>query len=233
MQKLTSKRVRFFLSHLLISFIIGMITLSIIFFVWYPFPLAKALGVVPIVLMLFVIDVIVGPFFGLLIYKEGKKTLKMDLAIIISLQICAFLFGFYSIAKARPAWIVYDNSLFTLVKNNDINTMNIRRAEPQFRQPSWAGYHYVQLKKQVVGNNPPVSVTRQPDYYQAFDITKVEGLPYRVLERYNSKQNVDVLVQQYPQADSWLPLATPNTNLVVLFDNKSKKIIKIVDLRPW
>lgn len=233
MPKTLSKRLRFFFSHLTLSIIVGVITLSVIFFVWYPFLLAKALGVIPIVLMLFVIDVVVGPLFGLLVYKEGKKTLKMDLTVIIILQIAAFLFGFYSIAKARPAWIVYDNNVFTLIKNSDINTMNIKRAEPQFQKPSLFGYQYVQLNKKIVGINPPTSVTRQPDYYQNFDSKNIKGLPYTVLEKYNDKQIVEQVVKKYPQADSWLPLATPNTNLVVLIDNKSNSIIKIVDLRPW
>lgn len=71
--------------------------------------------------MLILIDVVIGPLLGWLVYKEGKKTLKFDLSFVIILQVCAFSYGFYTIAQGRPAWIVYDSSSFIVVKNSDIN----------------------------------------------------------------------------------------------------------------
>jgi len=71
-----SKRIQFFLGHLAISIAIALFFIALVFFVWYPAPLAKAVGVTQIFLMLIAIDVIIGPFLTLLVYKEGKKTLK-------------------------------------------------------------------------------------------------------------------------------------------------------------
>ena len=92
-----SKRLKFFFSHLLISFFIALVVVGLVFFVWYPSPLATAVGVTHIFLMMLAIDVIVGPLLGLLVYKEGKKTLKFDLGVIIVLQISALGYGIYSI----------------------------------------------------------------------------------------------------------------------------------------
>ena len=80
-----SKRQNFFLGHLAISVIIALLVVGLVFFVWYPSPLATAVGVTHIFLMMLAIDVIVGPLLGLLVYKEGKKTLKFDLGVIIVL----------------------------------------------------------------------------------------------------------------------------------------------------
>ncbi|MEG2832300.1 MAG: type IV pilin accessory protein, partial [Bacilli bacterium] len=66
-----NSRSKFFLGHLLISFLIALFIVGVVFFIWYPSPLAKAVGVTHIFLMLIVIDVIVGPFLGLLVYKKG------------------------------------------------------------------------------------------------------------------------------------------------------------------
>ena len=73
-----SKRLKFFLSHLTISFLIALLAVGVVFFVWYPAPLAKAVGVTHIFLMMLIIDVIVGPILGFLVYKQGKKNLKFD-----------------------------------------------------------------------------------------------------------------------------------------------------------
>jgi len=74
--KLNSKRAKFFLGHLLISAFIASLVLLVVFKVWYPTPLAEAVGVTKIFLMMLVIDVVVGPILGFIVYKEGKKTLN-------------------------------------------------------------------------------------------------------------------------------------------------------------
>ena len=58
--------------------------------------------------MLLAIDVILGPLLGLLVYKEGKKSLKFDLSVIILIQIAALCYGVFSIEQGRPAWLVYN-----------------------------------------------------------------------------------------------------------------------------
>ena len=51
--------------------------------------------------MLLAIDVILGPVLGFIVFKEGKKTLKMDLAIIIVLQLSALSYGLFSILSRK------------------------------------------------------------------------------------------------------------------------------------
>ena len=100
------QRLKLFLSHLSLSFLIALLVIGLVFFIWYPSPLATAVGVTHIFLMLLVIDVILGPLLGLLVYKEGKKTLKFDLSVIILIQIAALCYGVFSIEQGRPAWLV-------------------------------------------------------------------------------------------------------------------------------
>lgn len=94
-----SKRLKFFLTHLLISLLIALVVVGVVFFIWYPNPLASAVGVTYIFLMLLVIDVILGPLLGLLVYKESKKMLKFDLGVIIIIQIAALCYGIYTLSK--------------------------------------------------------------------------------------------------------------------------------------
>jgi hypothetical protein len=100
-------RIKFFLVHIITSVIIAFLLTLLVFFIWYPSPFATAVGVTHIFLMLLVIDVILGPLLGLLVYKEGKKTLKFDLSVIILIQIAALCYGVFSIEQGRPAWLVF------------------------------------------------------------------------------------------------------------------------------
>ena len=196
-----SKHVKFFLGHLFISLLIALLVVGLVFFIWYPSPLATAVGVAQIFLMMLVIDVIVGPILGLLVYKEGKKSLKFDLSIIIAIQIVALCYGVYSIAQGRPAWIVFNVDRFELVRKNEIMDQNINHAQPQFQQPSWLKPQFVatEFAKNIQQRNDDmfaevlggISIAQRPERYVNF-IQAKEQIQQRVqkldlLQQYNKK----------------------------------------------
>ena len=242
-----SKRLKFLLSHLFISCLIALFVIGLVFFIWYPSPLATAVGVTHIFLMLLVIDVILGPLLGLLVYKEGKKTLKFDLSVIILIQIAALCYGVYSIEQGRPAWLVYNVDRFELVRKNELVDTNIQQAQPQFQKPSWFKPQYVatEFAKDIQQRNDEmfaevlggISIAQRPERYveltQAKHQIQQRALPLVELQRYNQKTDVEKTLAKYPDADAWLPLKANAIDMVVLVNKESASIIKIVDLRPW
>ncbi len=241
-----SKRLKFFLSHLAISCIIALIALILVFFVWYPSPLASAVGVTHIFLMLLAIDVIIGPVLGFIVYKEGKKTLTMDLSVIIVLQLSALMYGMYSIAEGRPVWLAYNVDRFELVRNNDIVEEKIAQALPQYQHPSWGKPQYVAVEfakdnetrnedmfAEVMGG---VSLAHKPERYVDFvpAQTQIQQRMQKlvVLEKYNEKIVVEKTLKKYPQAIGFVPLKAVSVDMTVLLDAQGE-VVKIVDLRPW
>lgn len=242
-----SNRVKFFLSHLSISIIIILFASLMIFFLWYPSSLATALGVTHLFLMLLIIDIIVGPLLGLFVYKEGKKTLKFDLGIVVILQICAFSYGLYMLEQGRPAWIVFDSLNFTVVKKSDIEAINIHQSKVEYQQPSWSAPTFVATQfflepvaRKFFNSNitrQTNSVIRSPIYYTNLANAKIKiqfsSLPLSSLELYNDKNNVAEIVQSYPDANAWIGLSAPVKDMVVLINKEKAEVVKIVDLRPW
>ena len=242
-----SKRLKFFLGHLSISMLIALCVVGVVFFIWYPSPLSKAVGVTHIFLMLLVIDVILGPLLGLLVYKEGKKTLKFDLSVIILIQIVALCYGVFSIEQGRPAWLVYNVDRFELVRKNELVDTNIQQAQPQFQKPSWFKPQYVaaEFAKDTQQRNDEmfaevfsgISIAQRPERYveltQAKHQIQQRALPLKELEQYNPKTDVEKALAKYPKANAWLPLKANAIDMVVLVNKESSSIIKIVDLRPW
>src|SRR5690606_30940456 len=127
-------------------FLIALLVVGLVFFIWYPSPLASAVGVTQIFLMMLAIDVIIGPLLGWLVYKEGKKTLKFDLAVIIAIQIAALCYGLFAIEQGRPAWLVLHGDRFELVRKNDIILESIDLAQPKFQHVSWSKPEFVAVK---------------------------------------------------------------------------------------
>ncbi|WP_180111945.1 TfpX/TfpZ family type IV pilin accessory protein [Acinetobacter sp. YH12136] len=242
-----TKRFKFFLNHLFISFLIASLVIVLVFFIWYPSPLATAVGVTHIFLMLLVIDVILGPLLGLLVYKEGKKTLKFDLSVIILIQITALCYGVFSIEQGRPAWLVYNVDRFELVRKNELVDTNIQHAQPQFQKPSWFKPQYVatEFTKDTQQRNDEmfaevfsgISIAQRPERYVELTQAKTQiqqrVLPLVELQQYNPKTDVEKTLAKYPKADAWLPLKANAVDMVVLVNKESASIIKIVDLRPW
>jgi len=241
-----SKRLKFFLSHLFISFLIALLVIGLVFFVWYPTSLAKAVGVTNIFLMMLAIDVIIGPLLGLLVYKEGKKTLKFDLSVIISIQIAALCYGVFSIEQGRPAWLVYNVDRFELVRKNELIDSNIQQAQPQFQQPSWFKPQYVatEFAKDMQQRNDEmfaevlngVSIAQRPERYVELSQTKEQiqqrAQKLELLQQYNNKTEVEKILAKYPQATAFLPMKASAVDMTVLIDSQGD-VIKIVDLRPW
>jgi len=242
-----SKRTKFFLSHFAISSIIALLFIGIVFLCWYPAPLAKAVGVTHIFLMLIAIDVIVGPVLGFIVYKEGKKTLKMDLSVIILLQITALCYGIYSINQARPAWIAFNYDRFELVRYNQIKTEHLANAQPQYQTPSLLYPQYIAVKQaedpqaqQIEKMNAilnGISLAQYPDRYIALDQVKAQiqtqARDLTELEQWNDKNMVQKYLKDFPKATAWLPLETFDLAMVVLVNKETSEVVKIVDLRPW
>jgi len=242
-----SKRVKFFLGHFCISLLIASIVVGVVFFIWYPYPLAKAVNVTYIFLMMLMIDVIIGPVLGLLVYKDGKKTLKFDLAVIILIQISALCYGVYTIAQGRPVWIVYSVDRFELVKNNEIIDENLQKARPEYQYPSWLGPQFIAMQLSLDREQRSkemfdeffsgVSLAQHPERYVKLSSVKAQiqqrAKKLDLLDQYNDQLVIKQTLAKYPQATAFVPLKANAVDMTVLINREKGEVVKIVDLRPW
>ena len=243
-----SPRIKFFIRHLSVSFIVAALVLGWIFTVWYPAPLAKATGVTHIILLMLAIDVIIGPILGFIVYKAHKKSLKFDLAVVILLQLAALGYGVYSLAEGRPVWIAFNGNRFELIRNNELLDSDVSKnsIDSKYYSPSLLGPKYVAVKiaenqiereqnmfEELQGG---ISLAQRPERYVAIAeangriIETAEGVSD--LKNYNSEQAVDSILDSYPNASSYLALKANEVDMTVLLDEKGNTI-EIVDLRPW
>ena len=239
-------KARFVTLHLIVSICVACIAAAIVFFCWYPFPLNKAVGVTHIFLMMLGIDMILGPFFTWLVYKEGKKSLKFDLIIIILIQVIALFYGVYKIADGRPVWLVYNVDRFELIKNNEIVMENPKQVQPQFKQPTWFKPQFVaaefakdkkQKNKEMFAEiGSGISIAQRPERYvqlnQAESKIQQRGISLKELNEVNNKEKVANALVKYPEATTYLPMKASAIDMTVLVDAKGQ-VVKIVDLRPW
>lgn len=226
-------------SHLMVSLLVALLAMGLVFWVWYPSPLDKALGVASIFLLMLCIDVIVGPLLTLLVAKKGKKTLRMDLVTIGIIQLLALAYGLYMVAQGRPVWIVYDSGRFEVVQAYEAvfesdDSLASNAFQLELTGPVWA----------AVSDSVPSSVANGDAYYRAKFLRDYDekiavsagtrAYPIAVLKRFNEPRKVDAILSSYPEADGFIPIAAKQKSLAMLVSKKAiGRPIAIVDLSPW
>jgi hypothetical protein len=98
--------------HLLASIVMFLVLAAIIYFSWYPGILFHFDGGFEGMRLIAGVDFFIGPLLTLLVYKVGKKHLKLDLVLIALLQVSCLAGGMWTIWQTRPVAVVYANGEF-------------------------------------------------------------------------------------------------------------------------
>ncbi|MCU4579679.1 fimbrial assembly protein fimb [Acinetobacter gyllenbergii] len=234
-----------FAVHLSLSALVGLVCAFIIYKVWFIAPLEIATKITPIFLMMVGIDIIVGPLLTFLVYKKGKKTLKLDLSVIVIIQCIALIYGVFNIYQSRPLWIAFDQDSFYLVRANEVDLESEKKAAVAYQSRIVSKPQFVSIKRpdietqkgkelrfyDFMGMNLAV---KKPELYDSMNSARqalsTQAFALQDLEKYNA--NTSLILSKYPQADAFLPLKTNVIDMTVLINKEKGEVVKIVDLRP-
>ncbi len=125
MRSRVNNRYQAFAIHLGISLIIFMILTSVIVFFWYPGFLFSTDGGWQGIRIIAGVDLVIGPFLTLLLYKKGKPGLKFDLMCITAVQLCCLALGIYIVYQERPIAVIYADGTFYSMSKTQFKSRNI------------------------------------------------------------------------------------------------------------
>ncbi|PTQ89991.1 TfpX/TfpZ family type IV pilin accessory protein [Agitococcus lubricus] len=125
------------LIHLIISFLIlSTIAIYVIYF-WYPIPLLPMANADKLLMLVAGIDLILGPLLTLIVFKQGKPSLKMDLTVIAIVQASFLGFGLHTLYESRPVYLVASGKMFHMVFANEILAEDLAKAVPEYQNLSF------------------------------------------------------------------------------------------------
>lgn len=101
---------------------------------WYPPGLMSVAKADKLLLILTGVDVTLGPLLTLIVYRQGKKSLKFDLTVIALMQVAALAFGLNTMWQSRPVYLVAATDRFQLVFANEIAAEDLKRAAPGYER---------------------------------------------------------------------------------------------------
>lgn len=241
------KRFYAFLTHLLLSGLVATIIIVMVFYVWYPKPLDEATGVTQIFFLLLAVDIITGPVMTFVVYRQGKRGLKCDLTIIIMLQIAALSYGISTVFAGRPAFIVFNQDRFDIVRIVEIDAASLKTAElanNQLAQPSW---FYPRWIGAIAPSDPKRAETilfsalsggadwpQLPELYVPLEQVNAQMLKKaQPLSTLRPLDKNNILSEVENNHVKWLPLRGKAQNLVVLINSDSAEIINVINIDPW
>lgn len=215
--------------HVGFSAVLMLLSAGLVFGLWYSMPFYTVYNVLPVFGLLLIVDLIIGPLLTFIVYQQGKKTLKMDLAVIIVLQLAAWLWGLLHIAEARPAWLViYHDQAYAVSPADYANPQKpIEQFMPKLWQQNWG------QPKLVMAANATDAIQAIYDTasYLPYDAATVRRNQLTLAQ---IKKADNALYQQvrhdYPSAQGYLPVITDASYdlPLILLDTNAQPIATVV-----
>ena len=107
---------------------------------WYQSPYFEVLGGRRLIELIVGVDVVMGPLITLIVFDVRKKSLKLDLLVVVFLQIAALTYGVYIAFQARPAFLLFVKDRFEIVTANQLEPELLAKANrPEFKAPPLSG----------------------------------------------------------------------------------------------
>ncbi|MET0496738.1 MAG: TfpX/TfpZ family type IV pilin accessory protein [Steroidobacteraceae bacterium] len=235
--------------YLLMCVIVACTVLACMLLVWFPWPLFKITGGSQLALILVSVDMVLGPLLVLIVYREGKKSLKFDLAVIALLQLSALAYGIYSISLARPVYIVFTVDRFDIVTAKDLDPADLAEVRrPEFQSQPWGRPRYIGVKspsdpaqreKVMMSSMAGKDLQMFPQYYEPYSALAADALkrarPIASIRPRAPAILDDYLATSRRSEDSvrYLPLRASKQDAAVIVDAKTGDPLKILLVDPW
>jgi hypothetical protein len=240
--------------HLSISLALAAIVVTLLYTLWFPPPYFIAAGAGTLIPLLMGVDIAIGPLLTLLVMSPGKpkRLRRLDLSIIVALQVVAFGYGFYVICLARPVFIVAEVDRLVVVAADQLIDADLAKgSRPEYRSRSWSG-------PRLVGALPPKGdrafdvatqamdggkdIDRLPEFYvpyeQVVDGLMKHGRPLGELKPLDAGQRRQLAQLENAAASSgqtlyFLPLERHDVDYTAILSPGHKQPIAVLAIDPW
>ncbi|MGY1458141.1 hypothetical protein ACW5F0_05755 [Luteimonas sp. A534] len=113
--------------------------LAVPVFFWYPGALLPLSGIDRHLVLLFAAVLAAGPVLTWLVYRSSKRRLRMDIAVVVLIQLLFLAYAIAMLARLRPVYLVGMGNHIELVRALDIDPADLARTPEAKRALSWTG----------------------------------------------------------------------------------------------
>jgi hypothetical protein len=205
-----------FAIHFLLTLLVAAAAAVLIFRVWFPDPFQSISGGTHLFLLIVGCDLALGPLLSLVIYngRKSRRELVIDYAFVAIIQLAGIVYGIYSIAHWRPAYIVYAVDRLEVVGAGDLSPADVKAAPaPYDSLPMW-GPKLVSVR---LPENPAARNKAVMDAIGGKDLPLVPSYyaPYasQIAEIRAHAKRAEELEHRHPDARAQIEAAIESTGL--------------------
>jgi hypothetical protein len=231
--------------HLGFSFLVAAACAVIMFGLWYPFPYRELVGGRELFFLIVIVDVVCGPLLTFVLFNPEKPRIELirDLTLVALIQLAALAYGAYTLAVARPVYLVFEVDRFNAVCAAEVDDSALAKVMPPWDSlPIW-GPKIISARESNDNSErlkglgmslQGIQPSMRPDWWQALEMSRTQILQRAKsmddLRRLHASkalalQKIAVAVEESGKIDSdlrWLPLTSKRTkDWVVLIDAKT------------
>ncbi len=230
--------------HLALSGLVLFAIFLLISQLWYPYKMFALAAGAELLRLIVCVDLVIGPLAMLIIFDAKKKLIKMDVAIILICQFCFMGYGMWSMFTARPAFLVFSENHFYLVRANEIEPQALNEAAlPQFKKLPVLGPVYVGTKEPedkkskddiLLGFLGGMGIQNLPKFFIPYDEVRPQvvkaGLSSEKLGvDTETRQRVrDYELKHTTRPVLFLPMVNKLKPLIVVFDAKTGDVVDLI-----
>lgn len=193
---------------------VALLAAALVFGVWYPYPYRELAGGRELFLLIVLVDVVCGPLLTMVMFnpKKPRWELTMDLGFVAMIQVAALLYGVYTLAMARPIYLVYEVDRFRVVSVADVQEGELRPELGGLHRVPWWGPKTIgvraprdgeetlkSLDLSLQGNEP----SARPDWWVPYEENRQQAKA--------RAQSIEVLKQKHPAQKNVLEKAVWET----------------------
>ncbi|MGS5089559.1 TfpX/TfpZ family type IV pilin accessory protein [Hydrogenophaga sp. A37] len=232
--------------HFFISVLVAAMAAALVFGLWYPYPYRDLAGGRELFLIVVAVDLVCGPLLTLVLFnpKKSKRELFLDLSLVALVQLAALGYGMYTVAQARPVYLVFEVDRFKVVSVADIQPGALKPEMGGFHILPWTGPTIIGLRDP---RNPDEKLqsmdlsmqglepSARPDWWQPYELNKAQVLtrakPIDVLriKQPDAASLIDQAVRESGEKESalgWVPLTSfKSTNWVAFVNLSTAKVL--------
>lgn len=239
--------------HLILCLLVAMVTATVVFGLWYPYPYRESSSGRELFLILISVDAALGPVVTFTVFNRNKPraTLARDLAIVGVLQLAALGCGLWAVYFARPVHLVFESDRFSVVHAIEIPEELLMQAPAEYRDMPMTGPTMLSLRpwrdnaekaQATMLALQGFPLNARADLWQSYDLARPDVLAQAksmalLRTKFPHRQaEIDAAVQEsgLPEQElRYLPMVERKSFWTVLIDAKNAEIRGYIPLDPF
>jgi hypothetical protein len=243
-------KLRAALLHGLVTLFVALVSAFVVFYLWYPAPLADKSGGMGLYVLVLLVEVCLGPLMSLVIFNPHKQRSELirDYFFVGCIQLLALIYGVHSTYIARPVYKAFVVDRFEIVSALELDQEDIlAAADKAYRNFPFFGLREVCIEMPIdiqerndilfsaVGGK---DVQLMPRYYRQCNAGEIEGKAKAgsaLIDGLKAKGRYETVAGDLPADNdfTWLPVKSRFGVWVEIYPGGRQAAARSIDVNPF